>query len=192
MMLLLPVLLLCSVTTKASADDALKHRITVFAGRFTTKSMAETLDIVSVDYENNSLAAAAYGQDLVDLGHGWLLGPEIGLASRFGASRSLEIWSGAAIRHRGASLGRVRISPALTFGLSWVDKPIGIERTRQITQGGNAQLLYYLGPEVGFSLSASSQWQLVYRLHHRSGGFRTMGNLKGGHNANTVGLCYRF
>lgn len=187
------VLILGMSPTHAHADTAFKHRLTVFSGKYTTKSMARTFDLLSVEYENNYLVAAAYGRDIIPVWRDLLLGPEIGAACRFGDRTSLEIWGGVFLRHKGATIGRsVTIEPALTLGLSAIDKAIGIERTRQETQDGNARVLFYLGPEVAFSFPRNEQWAVVYRLHHRSGGFRVLGNLKGGHNANTLGIRYRF
>ncbi|HDQ41088.1 MAG TPA: hypothetical protein ENN39_08700 [Desulfonatronum sp.] len=155
--------------------------------------MTNVPDTSAFDYESNYLFAVAYSQDIIDLGYDLHIGPEVGVAYRFGNSRSGEIWGGVALRHQGVTVGgHLRIAPALIFGLSAVDKAIGTERTRQDTQGGNAGLLFYLSPELSFSLVSSPQWAIVYRLHHRSGGYRTLGNLKGGHNANTIGVRYLF
>lgn len=177
----------------AHAEDALKHGVHVFAGQYTTKSMGDTFNLTGVEYEPNYLLAAAYGQDVLDVGYGFLLGPEIGSACRFGHRWSLEIWGGAVLRYEGVTLfDRLRLSPAMAFGVSMIDKAIGIERNRQNSQDGDARVLFYLGPEIAFSLPGVPQWELVYRLHHRSGGNRTLGNLKGGHNANTFGIRYRF
>lgn len=175
------------------ADEALKHRVSVFTGQFSTQAMGDTAKFFPVEYESNYLFAVAYSRDMLDLGHGFTTGPEIGTACRFGHRWSVEVWGGVALRHQGLIVAdRVRIAPALTFGLSAVDKAIGIERTRQDTQDGDATLLFYLGPELAFSMPSSPQWEVIVRLHHRSGGYRTLGNLKGGHNANTIGIRYVF
>ena len=171
----------------------LTHRISLFGGKFSTQSMGDTASFWSVDFEENHLVALAYARDMLDLGYGLRLGPEVGTAARFGCRWSTEIWAGAALRHQGVVLSeRLRVEPAFTLGLSWIDRSIGIERNREETQNGDATWLVYLGPELAFSLPQSPQWAIFYRLHHRSGAFRTFGNLKGGHNANTIGLRYSF
>ncbi|WP_153306818.1 hypothetical protein [Desulfonatronum thioautotrophicum] len=177
----------------AANTPKLTHRVSLFTGKFTTQSMGDTASFWSVDFEENYLVALAYAQDMLDLGHDLRLGPEIGIAGRFGCRWSTEIWAGAALRHGGVVLfDHLHIEPAFTLGLSWIDRSIGIERTREETQNGDATLLVYLGPELAFASPRHPQWAFVYRLHHRSGAFRTFGNLKGGHNANTIGLRYSF
>jgi hypothetical protein len=42
----------------------------------------------------------------------------------------------------------VHIGAAVTFGLSAVTNSIGREEDRVIGRGGDAHLLYYLGPEI--------------------------------------------
>ncbi|WP_051434492.1 hypothetical protein [Desulfonatronum lacustre] len=169
------------------------HRISLYAGKYTTQSMGDTATFWSVDFEENHLVALAYARDMLDLAYDLRLGPEVGVAARFGCRWSAEIWAGAALRHRGIVLfNRLRLEPAFTLGLSWIHNSIGIERNREETQDGDATWLVYLGPELAFSLPQYPQWTIFYRLHHRSGAFRTFGNLKGGHNANTIGLRYSF
>ena len=50
---------------------------------------------------------------------------------------------------------------------------------RAISDNGNASWLFYLGPEVAFSLPRHPRWELVYRLHHRSGASSLLGNMGG-------------
>ncbi|TVQ95905.1 MAG: hypothetical protein EA399_16980 [Desulfovibrionales bacterium] len=177
----------------APHHPAVTHRISLFAGKFTTQSMGDTASFWSVDFEENHLVALAYAQDMLELGYDLRLGPEVGIAGRFGCRWSTEVWAGAALRHGGVVLfDHLRLEPAFTLGLSWIDRSIGIERNREETQNGDATLLVYLGPELAFALPRYPQWAFIYRLHHRSGAFRTFGNLKGGHNANTIGLRYSF
>jgi hypothetical protein len=81
-----------------------------------------------------------------------VLGAEVGLADRFGMGTSVEVWAGPKVIYTGLVLfDSVRIAPGLTFGLSAVTKPVGIEATRQAAVGGNATLLGYLGPELATS-----------------------------------------
>lgn len=176
-----------------AATPDFTHRVSLFGGQYTTQSMGDTATFWSVDFEKNHLVALAYARDMLDLGYGLRLGPEVGTAARFGCRWSSEIWGGGALRHPGVVLfERLRVEPAFTLGMSWIDRSIGIERKREETQEGDATWLVYLGPELAFSLPRYPEWAIFYRLHHRSGAFRTFGNLKGGHNANTIGLRYSF
>jgi hypothetical protein len=165
----------------------------VFFGRYTTGNTGESANPVTVDHEENYLLAAAYTREFWDVGWRIHLGGESGLASRLGEGLSVETWAGLAIRHRGVTFGdRLTISPAITAGLSLVSDTIGKEAAREDSRGGDATWLFYLGPEVAFSLPKHPRWELVYRLQHRSGANGTLGGLAEGHNANTLGIRWRF
>ncbi len=103
------------------------------------------------------------------------------------------VWGGFYLRNQGFRiLNRILVKPSLTLGLSLINSAIGTEREREIRRDGDARLLYYFGPEFAFSSVRRPEWELVYRLHHRSGGMKTLGNMSEGHNANTLGVRYRF
>ncbi len=69
---------------------------------------------------------------------------------------------------------------------------MGEEIQREKGRGGNASFLFYLGPEVAFSFPGFRRWEIVYRLHHRSGAGGLLGGLYEGYNSNTIGIRYRF
>jgi hypothetical protein len=81
-------------------------------------------------------------------------------------------------------------------GFSMVTGPGAMEpyRIREYAPGGQGDptFLFYLGPELAFRHRARPDWEFVYRLHHRSGGWYTFGNMKGGNNAQVFGLRKRF
>ena len=165
----------------------------MFAGRHTAGTIRESANTLNADYEDNYLVAAAWGKNLFMLGQGFSTGGEIGLAYRFGDSGSVELWGGLSLRHRGVSiLKAITVSPAVTAGISLTDKSIGAEHRRENGRNQSARILFYLGPEIAFSMPPHPRWELVYRLHHRSGGNRTLGNVLEGHNANTIGVRHRF
>ncbi len=181
------------LTERAAADEDLSRAVYVFAGRYTWSSMGDSANPFSADYESNYVLAAAYARDFWDLGWRLAGGLEGGLAARMGYRWSVEVWGGLVVRHRGITLAdRMAVKPSLTAGLSLIDKPIGVERARKAGHDGNPILLFYLGPELAFSLVGRSDWELVYRLHHRSGANQTIGGMMEGHNANTLGLRRRF
>lgn len=117
---------------------------------------------------------------------------------RFGPSgESVEVWLGPTLRHKGLSLGPVRVRPAVTVGLSAVSDSYGLERAREIEDDGDAALLYYIAPEIAFSLKSAPNIDLVYRLQHRSGAEQvdnipTIGSMGDTTNANTIGIRYHF
>lgn len=57
---------------------------------------------------------------------------------------------------------------------------------------GPQRWLNYLSVEYGVALPKHPQWQLFYRLHHRSGAFSTFAANDVGSNVMGLGLRYRF
>ncbi len=165
----------------------------VFAGRYTRDKTGRSVDPLRSNYENSYVVGAAYGRDLTAQGAGFFAGWEAGGAVRFGDRGTGELWGGLGIRHRGVPIGPgVRLRPSVTAGLSVVDRAMGLERERERRRDGDVRLLYYFAPEVAFAATARPDWELVVRLHHRSGGNRTLGRMGEGHNAHAVGLRKRF
>lgn len=182
-----------SLSYAESDPKSLKNSIHVFAGQYTKTSTGDSANPFTADYENNYLLAIDYGREIINPGWGFLVGLELGLASRFGQDESIETWGALSFRHRGICLwGTLRISFGLSAGLSLVEESIGTEKKRENDADKNASLLFYLGPEIALSFANTLPWELVYRLHHRSGANGTLGNMSEGYNANTLGVRYRF
>jgi len=185
------------------------NSIFLFAGRMSATDIYSTA-ILNVNQSgqtyDNYIVGAAYGRDLVNLGHHFMLGGEIGVADRFGKYEvccdspvvsngivnSGELWGGVSLRYDGIKLfDKIQISPGIVGGLSGTTNSIGREREREISLDGNARLLLYLGAELAFSMPGSPV-ELVFRLHHRSGANGTFGHLSEGYNANVIGIRYRY
>lgn len=170
-----------------------ENSIHVFYGRYTSGNIWESINVYKADYESNHVLAAAYGKDLKESNLGYVIGVEIGLGLRFGDRETFEVWGGPSLRSHGLSLfNKAVISSSVTGGLSLIDRSIGVERMRETNSGGNARLLFYFGFDLYMLLLEHPDWELVYRLHHRSGGSQTLGNFYDGHNANTIGIRHRF
>jgi hypothetical protein len=185
--------------------------IFVFAGALSTRAMGSSLAFdynwpVGPNYDNY-IVGAAYNHDFYSLGYGFAIGGEVGLADRFGyfqvccdtvikstsVLNSPELWGGLRFGFAGLPLfNTVRIGGALTTGFSFTANSIGVERGREIDKHGSSRVLGYLGPEISFALVDRPAWEIVYRLHHRSGANGTFGRLGEGYNANVLGLRYRF
>lgn len=171
----------------ASATD---ENVFVMGGPFTSDYFSDALTPWDNTYESNFFAGVGYQRFLYEYG-AFKLGVEAGLGLRSGyADTSLEAWGGAVARLDMIELGDIRISPALTAGLSVVTDTIGVETERAEAIGREVPLLYYLGPEIAVS-HASLPYEGFIRLQHRSGGFGTIANIDGS-NAVTLGLRYKF
>ena len=146
-------------------------------------------------YEDNFVLGLGYQRFLYDWNQDRLnLGIEVGLAGRFGDRNSAELWGGAVARYDGLVLfERVRISPAFTFGLSAVTDTLeGREEHSEISEDGDATLLFYMGPELNISLPSHPEIEVFARVHHRSGAWGTLGDMHGAANASVIGFRRRF
>lgn len=196
----------------ASSSDPIRKSdaIFVFGGYLSTQNMGASANFnsnhpVGPNYDNY-IVGAAYSHDFYSA-HGFAVGGEVGLADRFGYFReccdpvikstsvlhSPELWFGARFSFDGIALFNiVRIGAAITAGFSFAGDSIGVERRREIVKNGNARLIGYLSPEIFLALVDYPQWEIVLRLHHRSGANGTFGGMGEGYNANVVGVRYRF
>jgi hypothetical protein len=177
----------------AAQDASKKNAILLFSGPLIRGDFGEASVPFAGGFDGGYVFGAAYSRHFHDLKWGFNFGGEIGLAGRFhDRDSSGEFWGGVSIGHRGVTLGNFTVAPKLVAGVSAVNRPVGAEVARQIRSGGDATVLFYLGPELAFSHSAYPNIELVYRLHHRSGAGKILGNLREGYNANVIGIRYKF
>lgn len=163
-----------------------------FGGIFTKENMGSSLRPLHTSYESNFLGGIGYQNFMYNIGN-VSLGIEAGVSVRAGRHFTGEVWSGAVGRYDGLpAVAGFEVSPAFTFGLSAVTAAHrGREQILEERYGGDASLLFYLGPEINVS-RANSDREIFWRLHHRSGAWGTLGNMKGAMNANVLGIRQRF
>ena len=155
---------------------------------------------------DNFIVGGAYQRDLWYRGP-WTVAAEMGVADRFGKYdvccqvivrtslvHSGELWGGIALRHEGVVLfSKVRLSAGGVFGFSAITKSIGGEREHEIASGGSARFLFYVAGELTISDVTIPNYELVMRLHHRSGAWGTFGSgAHEGYNGWVFGLRHRF
>ncbi|WP_265519502.1 hypothetical protein [Nitratireductor luteus] len=206
------ILLAASVGTGRAGDDdrflyfattdpfvspetpATKNDVHLFGGVFAEDTFGGALRFWEAEYADNYTVGAALGRDFSELGLGFVLGGVAGAAIRFGDEEdaSGELWAGLRLRHQGLVVGDVAIAPGLAAGFSVVTGPTEIERRREERYNGDATFLGFVSPEIALRFRQAPNLELVYRLHHRSGGDGTFGNFGEGSNASTIGLRYRF
>lgn len=186
---------LVATPSLASEDMTLQtsEAIFGFGGVLTKEDMLKSAALIPVEYERNAVLGGGYQFYPYHIGN-VKLGGEIGVAARFGKGFTGEVWAGPVARYEQIRLGeRLFITPSFTAGLSLVtDAQRGREREQEIKDDGNANVLFYLGPEINVSFSEDSPTEFFWRLHHRSGGGKTLGNMKGATNANVFGVRYKF
>ena len=180
-------------TSEQYMDGSGQEAIFGFGGAMTREDMLKSAALIPVDYEKNYIIGGGYQLFPYEIG-AIKLGVEAGIAARFGEGFTGEVWGGGVVRYDQIRLGdSLFLSPAFTAGLSFVNKAHpGREADEEREDQGNARALFYLGPEVNLSFSENSNTEFFWRLHHRSGAWRTLGNMKGATNANVIGVRYKF
>ncbi|WP_062228379.1 hypothetical protein [Aureimonas frigidaquae] len=165
-----------------------------FGGLMVDDDMGTSALLFTPDYEDNVIFGIGYQRFLERVLPAWTLGLEAGLAGRFGQRPTVEAWGGYVLRHDSFKITRgLSVTPAMTVGLSAVSHTIGREAEQQRLDGGDATVLFYLGPELNLSDPRSdSGHEVFWRLHHRSGAGGTLGGMRGAGNANVFGLRRHF
>jgi hypothetical protein len=165
----------------------------VFTGRMLDADLGESLNVFGGNYEDNYISGLGY-QDFFFRTRRTSVGYELGAARRYGSDSTVEIWGGLVARMDDIQLARnLSFSPSIVFGLSHVDATHdGREQRLEAEYDGDAGLVFYFSPEVDFKVSPQSRYSFFWRLHHRSGAWKTLGDVKGLTNANVFGLRLRF
>jgi hypothetical protein len=177
----------------AAPPQQINHNVFGFVGPSVDEDMGASANLFGSDYEDNVLVGIGYQRFFYESLQ-ISLGLEVGAAGRFGDKQSGEFWGGVVGRYDGFVLfDTLKIAPAFTFGLSAVtDTMAGREERLEAEYDGDATLLFYLGPEINFSLVEYPNVEVFWRLHHRSGAWETLGDMKGAANANVFGVRWEF
>jgi hypothetical protein len=86
----------------------------------------------------------------------------------------------------------LRTTFGLGGGLSYATDIPSIEIEPDEPNGDYSNLLFYIAVEATFTIPKYKDWQLVYRLHHRSGIFGTFQADNSGNTAVQLGLRHYF
>ena len=86
----------------------------------------------------------------------------------------------------------IRTTFSLGGGLSFATDIPSIEIHPQKPDGDYKNLLHYIAVEATFALPKRPDWQVVYRLHHRSGVFGLLGGDNVGNTAVEIGVRHYF
>lgn len=189
----LVALVLAASAQMATAQQVPDQSIFAFGGAFISGGIKESLIPFTAPYEQNRVIGVGYQKMLGTLGNDFNWGAEVGVAGRLGAISSAEAWAGLLLRYDGLVLGdSIRISPSLSAGFSAVTGPIGVEFDRVKEHSGDATLLFYLGPEISVTALDHPNFEVFWRVHHRSGAWGTLGKMGDAANANVVGVRWHF
>ncbi len=163
-----------------------------FAGRYTRNRTDESALPINIDYEDNYVIGGGYQRFFFEPREHLNLGLEAGLAARLADPFSAEVWGGAVLRIDGPVIGGA-LQPALstTFGVSAVTGTFGSEANREREDKGDSKLLFYLSPEISLG-PPEGDFEIFYRLHHRSGAWGRLGDMGDGANAQVIGFRRKF
>jgi hypothetical protein len=200
LVLCLPFVLLLGLSCQLRAEKP--WGATLIYGQMTKSDFVDIFYTTS-DLEKRYLLAGMLRRELGSFQEalGWApedlyLDAELGLGHKWGGwqgmdQRFQELVLSANLRY---DLGR---NPLGLDSISWgnglsyaTEKP---EYEEELTTNDKTtRLLYYMMVETAFHLPYVSDWKLVFRVHHRSGGYGTFDGVEGGSNYICTGLRYEF
>jgi len=167
------------------------NSIFLMAGRLHSGDWTTSLNVLGAPYEDNYVIGGGAQHFAVDLPLEFRLGVEGGLVVRMGEATQLEGWGGIVARYDGFVFNDDwRISPSLTWGLSFETDSIGSETVRAGWVDQSSQVLFYLSPEISLGRKDENM-ELFWRIQHRSGAWCLIACINGT-NANTVGMRWKF
>jgi hypothetical protein len=86
----------------------------------------------------------------------------------------------------------IRTTFGLGGGLSYATPIPSLEKQSDESNPDYENLMHYMAVEATFALPNHKDWQLVYRLHHRSGAFGLMQGENSGTTAVEIGIRHYF
>lgn len=186
----LPLVLGFSLGCAASGERALS----VYYGRYTDASLPEQILVSEgYDYEDSRLGVLAYSEVIGHFADGdgqteW----EVQFGKHWGQQSHVEVNALALVRwKRFPWSDSLRTSVALGDGLSWASETPFLEAASH-SDHDSSQLLNYLLLEGTLGLPAFPRWDVILRIHHRSGVFGLFDGVAGGSNVLALGLRVSF
>ena len=187
------LVLLLLLTLPPKSGWAGDYYFTFYRGRYTDNSLPEEILLLKpITYENSYMLTAALAK----------------IIDRPAVARQWEV-EGQIVKHyldqdhwefNLTGIHRWQHFPWDTFltttlaagtGLSYATEVPPLELASHTNEGA-AKTLGYLVLEATVRPTQIVNWHLVFRIHHRSGLFRTINNVKGGSNHISAGIKYEF
>jgi len=190
LILFLPIGLVLFPACAAPGDRALS----IYYGRYTDASLPEQILVSEgYDYEDAHLGVLAYSEAFAHFADdGGRAEWEVQFGKHWGEQDHVEFNALALARWRRFPWSdTLRTSLAVGDGLSWASEEPYLEVTSH-TNHGSSQLLNYLLLETTFGLPAVPRWDVIFRIHHRSGVFGLFDGVSGGSNVLALGLRATF
>ena len=119
--------------------------------------------------------------------------PEFGFAIRTGEEDTQEIWGAIYVRFDSFPWNDfLYTSIGISTGINYAFDVTERERERARGSETGSKILHYLSPEIAFALPRHPEQELVFRFHHRSGGYGAINGTYGGAHYGTMGVRFRF
>lgn len=164
----------------------------VFIRTGLTTIIKEVRTPFNVDYDDDYFVGGAVSRPVLKIGDFAQVEPELGVGQRFGEQDEQEVWAAVYLRYTKFPWNdRLLTTVAINTGVNYATDI----SAKEIQRSGNLKgdrLLHYLAPEVTFAHPDNPDLQLVFRLHHRSGGYGVISETKGGAQYGTVGIKIPF
>lgn len=186
-------------TAEATASDNItdaKWSAMLFGGQLSGNAFGRTLNPTSkVNRLNIYFTGAVFNRRLYG-GNYFDIEAEGGVGHQYSTSvsgnNSPQVWGALYLRYKYFPWNKfARTTVAVNTGLNYSFKKTAFEAAEGRADG-TRRLLHYLAPEITFSLPKYQDWELVFRLHHRSGIYGLLGCSSCGTNFVTVGLRKHF
>ena len=179
--------------------------VTVFAGPQLKTDLAAVLGVEGIftppwryKWGNSQFLGASLSRDLYQWQNYFKVEVEAGLGKRFGAFHETDGWGAIYFRWTDFPWNdRIKTSVAVSTGLD-LASAVPYWEAHETGVPGGSKLMHYFSPELTFAIPERPGWEMVLRVHHRSGGRQYWGNAAifhgtgGGIQYGVVGLRHHF
>jgi len=175
----------------------------VFSGQAVRTSLRSALGLngftspSDYNFDDSYLIGFGVSRRIATFGDNLAIEGEVGIAQRFGDMEATEIWSALYLRWLSFPWNNyIKTSFAVSTGLNYATKLDELELARS-TNGRGSKFLHYFSPEITFALPETPNQELVFRLHHRSGGkilldHGLFNGVDGGAHHITAGIRFKY
>ena len=177
--------------------QAVEQYTTFYHGQYTDDAFGDIISGKTISYEDSRINVLAHAvklfaddETLPPKRHQWELEGQI--AKHDGEQNHWELNAAIIVRWLDFPWNQyVKTTAAIGDGLSYATVVPPIEEASH-TNTGAAKLLNYFVVEVSLAPPSAKHWSLVGRIHHRSGIYGLINDVKGGSNVICLGLKYAY
>jgi len=194
------MIILASIPARAQSDELpifnSDWSVLLFGGKMSRNAFGRTLGPFNERRHMNIFLAGAAASRKLYKGDYFDIEAEAGVGYQFSKSLpgndSPQVWGALYLRYKYFPWNKfVYTTVAVNTGLNYSFKKTAFEAFEGRADG-TKNLLHYLAPEITFSLPSRRDWEMVFRLHHRSGIYGLLGCSSCGTNVVTLGIRKHF